>query len=89
MITEGQNKGEMWPKADSWSKLILVVFFFSDSLVFFFSRPLGDTVYSSILLCSGLSTNLNSKVEYFVWGNGGGGDGDGCVEGVYWERKYK
>lgn len=54
----------------------------ADSLVVFFSRPLGDTVYSSMLLHLALSTNLHLKVAVLV----GGGVGERCL---YWERKYK
>lgn len=51
---------------------------------FFFSCPLGGTVYSSMLLHLDLSTSLNLKVTLF--GAGVGGVGEWCV---YWERKYE
>lgn len=62
MMVEGGSEGKMLPNADSWPQISIC----ADSLVFFFSCPLGDTVYSSMVLYLGLSTNLNSKVAYFV-----------------------
>ena len=42
-----------------------------DALVFFLSCPLGDTVYSSMLLRLDLSTSLSLKVALFGgWGEG-------------------
>lgn len=75
---EGQNEGKRGPKAACWPKFPFVPI----HQFFFFFCPLGDTVYSSMLLLSGLSTNLNSKVACFIWGNGGGWGGL-----LNWERK--
>lgn len=57
-------RGEKGPKADCWPKSPFVPI----HQFFFFLCPLGDTVYSSMLLHLGLSTNLNSKSSMLYLG---------------------
>lgn len=70
----GDHGGLEWGEnvAQSWQ--LAQISICADSLVVFFSCPLGDTVYSSMLLRLALSTNLNFKSCMFwlgvAWGSG-------------------